>query len=266
MIDEDWPGFHSAFADAVRPDDPRGRAGRRMLVVGAAVFLATALGAFANGALGGKAAAQPSALAPITPSPTRGSGPLVPPTGQKWSTIAGPSCANAADGTSSFAVYGYATGTNSDGTTGWTTSSQGGYLGDGCTGGYMSIPVSGQGTGYDDNRVALWKFDFSATFTHASCRLDTYIPRNSARSSVGGDPAYFYYYGTDYSYGMKIDSMGGYLVNQVSKQGRWSEGSSFKVATGKVSVKMVDAGSKNSAKTADAHVAAAQLRLTCLST
>ncbi|WP_329138385.1 hypothetical protein OG552_30540 [Streptomyces sp. NBC_01476] len=266
MIDEDWRGFHSAFADAVRPDDPQGRAGRRMLVIGIAVFLATALGAFANGALGGGAAAQPSALAPITPSPTPTTGPLVPPSGQKWSTIAGPSCTNAADGTSSFAVYGYYTGTNGDGTTGWTTSSQGGYLGDGCSGGYISIPVSGQGTGYNDSRLALWKFDFSATFSHASCRLSTYVPENSARSSVGGDPAYFYYYGTDYSYGAKMDSLGGYLVNQVSKQGRWNEGTPFTVATGKVTVKMVDAGSKHGSKNADAHVAAAQIRLTCLST
>lgn len=261
MIDEDWRGFASAFNHVVRPDDIPGRSGRRMLVIGFAMVIVTALGSLLYGALAaGEAVAKPSEVKPIAPGPTISAAAGSAQSGRTWTGLAGPACD--ANATSSFAVYDYYTGTNSDETTGWS-SAGGGYSGGSCAGSYLSIPVSGRRKAYDDTRFALWKFDFSATFTSASCKLSTYIPDSTDRAHVGGDPAYYYYYQTNYEYGSKDAPLGGYLVSQVTQRGRWVTGHSFKVRTGKVTVKMVDAGSRDGSAAKDAHVAAAQMRITC---
>lgn len=263
MIDEDWRGFSSAFAESVRPGDPRGGTGRRMVLIAVSTLLATGLGALIYGALGGPAIALPTELVPIAPTPDTApyqAGGVS--TGQTWTAIAGPSCAASSDGSTGFAVYGYYTGTSA--ATGWTTSSSGGYTGDNCGGGYISVPVSGKATAYDASQFALWTYDFSSKFTDASCKVSTYVPVNSSRVYVGGKPAYFYYYGSGYTYGSTAPALGGYLVDEVTKQGKWVTAGAFNVTTGKVSIKMVDAGVQDA--TADTHAAAAQVRLTCTST
>ncbi|MFF3561800.1 hypothetical protein ACFYXS_17315 [Streptomyces sp. NPDC002574] len=273
MIDEDWRGFSSAFAESVRPEDPRGRTGKRMLVVSVSAVLAVALGALVYGALGGPAFALPSEVGPIAPSPDatpyQAGGQSA---GQVWKAIAGPDCAASSDGSTSFAVYGYSTGADADGTAGWSEADSGGYTGEACTGGYISMPVSGKADAYDATRYALWKYDFSSKFTVASCRVSSYVPADSSRAHVGGSPAYFYYYDDDYAFGTAPEkqqkALGGFLVDQVgrSKQGHWFNSPSFTVRTGRVSVKLVDAGTESADTAEGVHVAAAQLRLTCTST
>ncbi|NED80573.1 hypothetical protein G3I76_10815 [Streptomyces sp. SID11233] len=266
MIDEDWHGFTTAFAETVRPEDPSGRSGKRVLAIGFGAVLVMALGALIAGALGWGPAPRPSDVTAIDPGAngdaalTSGAAP-----GSTWTAVAGPTC-SAHKPTVSFTAYGYYTAANTGGTTGWTSSDRGGYTGDGCAGGFLSIPVSGHEAAYDSGRFALWHFDFGAKFTDASCRLSTYIPKGSGRSHIGGDPAYYYYYGTEYPYGSKASPLGGYLVRQVSKQGTWVTSKSFDVSTGKVTLKLVDAGSKDGSAAADAHAAAAQVRLTCHAT
>ncbi|MFF4899715.1 hypothetical protein [Streptomyces sp. NPDC001068] len=273
MIEEDWREFSSAFAESVRPEDPRGRTGRRMLVVSVSTLLAVALGALVYGALGGPAFALPSEVKPIAPSPDAtpyqagGQSP-----GQTWKAIAGPDCAASSDGSTGFAAYGYSTGTDADGTTAWTQSDSGGYTGEACTGGYLSMPVSGKSSAFDATRYALWKYDFRSRFTVASCRLSSFVPTNSSRTLVGGSPAYFYYYGDDYAAGggagRQPEALGGFMVDQVGRkqQGRWFTSPPFTVRTGRVTVRLVDAGAESADVAQGVHVAAAQVRLTCTST
>lgn len=273
MIEEDWREFSSAFAESVRPEDPRGLTGKRMLVVSVSAVLAVALGALVYGALGGPAFALPNEVKAIAPSPDatpyQAGGQSA---GQVWTAIAGPACAASSDGSTSFAVYGYTTGTDADGTTAWTNADSGGYTGEACTGGYLSMPVSGKADGYDAARYALWKYDFSSHFTVASCRVSSYVPTNSSRTQVGGSPAYFYYYDEDYAVDAGADKeskpLGGFLVDQTGKnhQGRWYTSPAFTVRTGRVTVKLVDAGAERGDAAEGVHVAAAQLRLTCTST
>ncbi|MFF3985246.1 hypothetical protein [Streptomyces sp. NPDC001601] len=279
MIEEDWREFSSAFAESVRPEDPRGRTGKRMLVVSVSTLLAVALGALVYGALGGPAFALPSEVEPIAPSPDatpyQAGGQSA---GQTWKAIAGPDCAASSDGSTGFAAYGYSTGTDADGTTAWTQSDSGGYTGEACAGGYLSMPVSGKADGYSASRYALWKYDFSSHFTVASCRVSSYVPTNSSRTRVGGSPAYFYYYDDDYTAGTAVSAgagadkepkaLGGFLVDQTGKahQGRWYTSPAFTVRTGRVTVRLVDAGAERADAAEGVHVAAAQLRLTCTST
>lgn len=225
MIDEDWRGFASAYTQAVRPDDTAGRTGKRMLAIGFALVVGTAVAALAFGALGaGTAVAKPSEVKPIAPAPAAaGSGAQAP---------------------------------------GWSSSATGGYSCGSCTGGCLSLPVSGQRKSYDGDRFALWRFAFGATLTNASCRLSTYVPDSRRRELVGGNPAYSYYQ-TDYAPGSTEAPLGGYLVSQVTEHGHWVMSKPFKVRTGEVTVKLVDAGSRDGAAAKDAHVAAAQVRITC---
>jgi hypothetical protein len=273
MINEDRIGFVSAFTEAVRPDDPRGRSGKRMLVVALSVVLSVILSCVVYGWLGkkhspapgtGQAAALASPAAHILPSfgAAGGSGTSARPA---WTAVAGPTCRAAG---ASFSVSGYVAATGSQ-QTGWFTSSSGGYRGGGCAGGFVSVPMSGHAQEYNPNRFALWKFDFTARFTTGLCRLYTYIPDSPALRYVGGNPTYYRYYGAGYPGGKKPGGkkpggktpapLGTYQVNQVRHRGTWVANSTFEVRTGKVTVELLDAGkvSKN------AHHAAAQMRLAC---
>lgn len=262
MINEDKIGFVSAFTEVVRPDDPRGESGKRMLIVAFAVVLAVILGALVYGWLGKKGAPATSAGqagAPGNPANVvgapGGSGGSAHAT---WTAVAGPTCHAAG---TSFSVSGYAAGTRGRRRVGWSTSSSGGYSGGGCAGGFVSVPMSGHAREYDRTRFALWKFDFSAVFTVGFCRLYTYIPSNSALTYVGGDPTYYNYYGFDYSGGSPAKPLGSYAVNQVRNRGAWVMSGLFEVRSGNVTVELLDAGTTSS----NARHAAAQVRLACQS-
>jgi hypothetical protein len=257
VVEGDWQEFGPAFAEAVRPDDTRGRPVKRLLVIGLAAMLAAALNAVVYGAVtasrGGAAHAKAATMT-VSPSATAG------PAGSTWTAVAGPTCSNSA---TRFVKDGYYVRTSNGQSTGWITSSSGGYSGGGCTGGFVSVPLSGHAEAYDTDQFALWTFHLGAGFTHATCTLSTFVPYNPQIAYVGGDPAYFFYYGTNYSPGSTAQPLGGYLVHQPATRGDWVASGSFAIKTGWVAVKMVDAGVTGTRATSNAHAAAAQLRLAC---
>jgi FlaG/FlaF family flagellin (archaellin) len=264
MIHEDRSAFVSAFAEAVRPDDAQGQSGKRMLMVAVTVVLTVMVAALVYGLIGKKGTAtagaatgfgQSGQLVPTMPGAGAAAG-SSPPTHATWTAVAGPTCYAAG---TNFSTSGYAAGPRSDPAAGWSTWSSGGYRGGGCGGGFLSVPMSGRAGAYDSTQYALWKFDFSARFTTAYCQLSTYVPDSSAVSSVGGDPTYYDYYGTDYPGGAKSAPLGSYQVYQVSHRGSWIADSSFTVTTGRVTVELLDAGKTS----VNARHAAAQVRLSC---
>jgi hypothetical protein len=263
VIDQDWHQFGPAFAEAVRPGETRSKSFKRLVVFAFVAVLAAVLNAVVYGALtakGSAAAAHPAAK-PIAVSPSAAGGATADGPGEStWTAVAGPTCSN---GAARFAVDGYYRTTGNGQSAGWITSSSGGYRGDGCSGGFMSVPLSGQPTAYDANRYTLWTFRLSAGFSRGTCELYTFIPYNPQIAYVGGNPAYYFYYGTDYSPSSKARPLGGYMIDQVSTRGDWVSSGSFKVTTGWVTVKMVDVGANQTRATLNAHAAAAQMRLTC---
>jgi hypothetical protein len=278
MMDEDWGGFVSAFTEAMRPEAARGPHGKRMLMVGFTAVLAVALSALAYGAFGSRPSTASSTatgittMTPIVPAgpstvvPTAASGGSAPAAGSSssagadWTAVAGPTCSA---GSAQFAAVGYSTAALSAQLTGWSTSAAGGFSGEGCTGGFLSMPLSGQATAYHSTQFALWKFTLSARLASATCHLSTYVPANTSIVYVGGAPADYYYYGTDYSAGAKATPLGAYPVDQVSNRGGWVAGPAFAVTTGRVTVQLVDAGVDLTSSTMNAHAAVAQVRLTC---
>jgi hypothetical protein len=176
--------------------------------------------------------------------------------------VAGPGCAETG---ASFTTAGFNAGAASD-PTDWVLSNSGGYNGEGCTGAYVSMPVSGSASALDPGRYALWTFTLGNGLSGAaSCKLATYVPESASFALVGGAPAYYYYYGSVYSAAGSTTPLGNYAVNQPTDPGRWvSDGSSFPVHGGKVSVRLVDAGVElGTGASGIVRDAAAQVRLTC---
>lgn len=252
MFNEDWDGFARVFGETARPDDKRIKSGRRLLIFSLVVLLALFLAAFVDGVFGAKDKSSSPSLQPdgaALQSPQAGVTP-----GAAWTSVAGPTCGG--DAASSFSEQGHRThGATTP--TGWSSSHTGGYKSDGCKGGFVTFPASGKADAFDADRYALWTFDLHTTFTRASCRLSTYVPKESAHTKVDASPAYYYYYGAK-DIAEKSASLGGYTVKQTSGQGKWVDSPTFKITTGQVAVKLVDAGSGSGATRA-----AAQVSLSC---
>lgn len=272
MIEEDSAGFVEAFTAAVRPHETRSRPLRWMLLVGFAVFFAAALGSLLNGAFGssGKSSGSttngsggtsllPGVTAPAT-VPLTGLG-TTPSTPTSYTAVAGPNCGGT---TSAFTESGFSL-EGSDPATEWQVSGSGGFKGDGCAGGYLSMPVSGNASAMDSGRYALWSFTLGAgQFAKASCKLEVYVPSDTSPGLVGGDPAYYYYYDSVYASSNSAKALGDFGVNQTSERGRWVQAGTFTVTTGVVSVRMVDAGAdQGTGASGVVRDAAAQVRLTC---
>lgn len=236
MIDqEDSTEFITAFVTAVRPAEPRSRPGLRMLMVAIGAVFAVSLASLLNGAIRGSGTA--AAAATLT-------------------AIAGPGCGNGT--TTSFTKVGYYAGP-ADRAADWTTSRTGGYRGGGCTGAFVSLPLSGHLDAYDSNRYALWTFHLGAALNQgASCLMWTYIPDVKDLSVVGGEPAHYLVYGAAYVPGSTAKPVGNFELDQVTNRGKWVRDGSFSVTGGLASVRLVDAGSSPRAR-----AAAAQVRVTC---
>jgi translation initiation factor IF-2 len=241
MIDEDWGGFAAAFTEAASPARSPGGNGRRLFAIAVVGLLALAISALMYGAFG-KSGGAPAGVA-----------------GAGWTAVAGPTCDAPSTG---FTAVGYSSAPVGAQTTGWTTSESGGYVGSGCAGGFMSMPLSGKPTAYDDSRTALWDFEPGPQYVGAACRLSFYVPA-AAAAFVGGHPADYYIYGAHYAAGSTAAPLGTFQVDQVSRRGSWAAGPAFHATSAKVTVRLIDAGLDLTAATKDAHAAVAQVRLTC---
>lgn len=278
MIEEDSAGFVEAFTAAVRPHEKRGRPLRWMLMVAFGVVFAAILGSLLNGAFGGGGSGSSGASGGSGTSPLSGatapataplSGVQALPTGaastpavsKSFTAVAGPECTG---GGADFTDAGFSVA-SSDPASEWAVSAAGGYQGGGCTGGYLSMPVSGNATALDLDRYSLWAFTLGVgLLPKASCKLEVYVPAATSATLVGGDPAYYYYYDAIYTPSDSPPAQGDFGVNQVAERGRWVPAGTFTVTTGVFSVRMVDAGlDHGTAASGIVRDAAAQLRLTC---
>ncbi|GAA3189859.1 MULTISPECIES: hypothetical protein [Streptomyces] len=144
---------------------------------------------------------------------------------------------------------------------GWVKSGTGGYTGSGCTGRYVSVPMSGSSTKYDPGQYVLWKFDHTAKFKGpATCRLSVYIPDNPKILYVGGHPATYAVYDADRSGGTPAAA---FRVDQVSSRGKWVSQGPFKVRSGHVTLRMFNTGVDHTAATQYAHDVAGPVQLSC---
>jgi translation initiation factor IF-2 len=235
MIDQqDSTEFVEAFVAAVRPTEPRSRPGWWMLMVAIGAVFAVSLASLLNGAI-------------------RGSGTVAAAT--TLDAVAGPGCGNVA---TSFTKVGYYTGTAMKADD-WTTAKTGGYRGSGCTGAFVSLPLSGHPDAYDSGRYALWTFHLGAGLEKgASCMMWQYIPDVNKLSVVGGNPAHYFVYQGAYATGFTGKVIGDFELDQVKDRGKWVQAGGFSVTGPVASVRLVDVGSSPGAR-----AVAAQMRLEC---
>ena len=177
-----------------------------------------------------------------------------------YTAVAGLDCTG-----SSTATYSDSEGYYTDGDSGWLRPTDG-YAGDGCTGKYDALPMSGTAglTHYDTTGFALYKWNFSGSFTDATCKLSIYVPDDTNHMHVGGDPTYYYFWAKNYSYGQSLTPSGDFSVTEVDDLGEWVTQSSFPVTTGYVTLKLVNSGVDWTSAGVDyAHHAAAAVKLSC---
>ncbi|MEU2246866.1 hypothetical protein [Streptomyces sp. NPDC019224] len=144
---------------------------------------------------------------------------------------------------------------------GWLRSSTGGYTGGGCSGRYVSLPMSGSAGSRDADTYFLWKFDYGSAFTSGTCTVSVYVPNHASKTYVGGSPSYYALYNSTKSGGT---AAGSFSVNQVAHRGDWVRAGSWRVSGGPLTIRMVNTGTGEDRDTQHGHHAAAPIRLSCV--
>lgn len=178
-----------------------------------------------------------------------GGSPSTTPTTASTELFAGPGCSMSSS-QEAFVDYGWYTGTDSNGTTGWSAQSSGGYSG--CGGRFQSMPMSGSGK---VTAHASWYFHFSTSITR--CQFALYIPSGSS-AQVGGNPADYGYY-----VGGSESAAGTFSIAQLSHEGSWVVESTVAVSGGELEIQEYNAGIDYDSSDWNAHDAVAQAAVDC---
>ncbi|KOV21759.1 hypothetical protein ADK60_24925 [Streptomyces sp. XY431] len=196
---------------------------------------------------------QPAPQQPAPQPPPASQPPVQPPAAAKatYSAIGGGNCSTASV---AYAQHGYW----EQGSTGWLTSSTGGYTGSGCNGKYVSLPMSGSDSKDDNDNSVVWTFS-TAPVTTGTCTISVYVPNNSDYKLVGGKPAYYTVHNSPGS-----GVIGDFSVNQTTSRGSWAAGKTVAVSGGKISVMLHSRGLDWAGTATDkAHIAASAVRADC---
>ncbi|MEU1285420.1 hypothetical protein [Kitasatospora sp. NPDC005856] len=186
----------------------------------------------------------PNQPAPNQPAPNQPVPPVAAKPPAPVTVIAGPYC-------KSSGVY-KANGWFDQGSRGWNNNS-GGYSGDGCTGNYVSMPMSGDANKDDNGNSVVWTFTVDKV---TSCTLAVYIPASGDVKQVGGNPSYY----TVQSGGGQVDA---FSINQTANRGGWVNQKTVPYR-GPISVTLHSRGLDWSGSTETyAHHAASAVRATC---
>lgn len=206
-----------------------------------------------TGGTGGSGGTAPQPPVPQQPKPQ----PPVPqppvppkPVAPTFTAVAGTGCGNSGTG---YAQYGQWT----NGSTGWTVNSAGGYSGSGCNGKYDSVPMSGDGK--DKGNSVVWTFT-TAPVTTGSCKISVYVPNSSDRKMVGGKPTV---YTVQNSSMPGSGTVGEFKVDQTAARGTWASAGTFPLTGGRIAVMLHDRGIDWGGDADKAHHAAGAVRADC---
>lgn len=210
-------------------------------------------GAGATGATGapGDPGAPPASTGTGTGTGTvtTGGGGATTPTNPTLTMVAGPGC-DMPPSSLAFVDYTWYSGTDSNGTTGWSAQNSGGY--GGCQGNYQSMPMSGDGSVTEH---ASWYFHFSSAISR--CDIEVFIPSGSL-AEVGGDSADYGYY-----IGGSSSASGTFSIDQLADEGGWVDYGTVPVSGGEVEVQEYNDGVDYDSSNWNAHDAVAQIEVRC---
>ena len=176
-------------------------------------------GTTTGGSTTGNGGSNPSGSTPTTPPPAT------------FTAVGGPGCAEAG---TSFQAWGWF----DDGNSGYIAHDSGGLVGDGCSGAYNALPMSGEAGTDDTDNSMVWTFHTGAV-SKGTCAISVYIPDISNVIEVGGDPSYYTVQGSSSPY---TDTTGSFEVDQVSHRGDWVSVGTFPVSGGLIAVMLHSRG------------------------
>ncbi|MEU8926139.1 hypothetical protein AB0D10_35290 [Kitasatospora sp. NPDC048545] len=187
------------------------------------------------------AAQQPPPAQQPAPPPAKTTQPAPPPPPPPtYNAVAGPGCG----GSTSMQLNGW----YDKGQEGWRKNS-GGYTGDGCGGGFTSVPMSGDAND-DKSNTVVWTFT-TGSLTTGTCNLSVYVP-NGDLKAVGGAPTYYTVQNRTFQ------------VNQVASRGQWVPAGTFPLSGGKIAVVLHSRGEDWKGGTVTyAHHAASAVKANC---
>ncbi|MFG2819867.1 hypothetical protein ACGFX4_10615 [Kitasatospora sp. NPDC048365] len=184
--------------------------------------------------------------APVVPPPAK-----TTPAAPTFTAVAGTGCTNTGAG---YDQNGYYT----DGSKGWTTGTTGGYAGSGCSGKYVSVPMSGSAS-KDAGKSVLWAFSTSPV-PSGTCKISVFIPNNGDVKAVGGKPAY---YTVQRYFTTGEGTISAFTIDQTANRGKWVNAGTFPVTNGKIAVMLHDRGVDFGSGVDQAHHAASAVRADC---
>jgi translation initiation factor IF-2 len=181
-----------------------------------------------------------AASASPPPAASRSSVPAVPApqAPATFSAVAGEGCP-----TGSFDRI----GTYTSGSAGWYRKSQGGWSGDGCSGAYWAVPMSGDPARDEPGSAVVWSFHTSPVVA-GNCQLGVFVPTGNSQQDVAGKPAWY-----------RVSGGATFAVDQVANRGSWVSAGTFPVRSGQLSITLLTRG----ADPGNEHLAAAQTRISC---
>ncbi|WP_158713589.1 hypothetical protein OG795_32515 [[Kitasatospora] papulosa] len=147
----------------------------------------------------------------------------------------------------------------SDGTAGWYTRTTGAWTGDGCSGSYAAVPMSGSTSTDGQSRVMWWWRPGTEART---CQISVFIPHSNTTLYVGGHPSTYHVLVDANDRTTKYSS---FTVNQAGLRGQWIGVGTFPVKGSTIGVKLLDRGDDWSSGWGKAHHAAGQMKATCRS-
>ncbi|MEV8095078.1 hypothetical protein [Kitasatospora sp. NPDC085879] len=206
----------------------------------------TSGGTSGGAATGGSTGGSTSGGAPVVPLPNKGA-----PAAPTFTAVAGTGCTNAGIG---YDQNGWYTG----GSSGWTTNTTGGYAGSGCSGKYVSVPMSGSAS-KDAGKSVLWAFTTNPV-PSGHCKISVYIPNNGDVKAVGGKPAY---YTVQRYFSTGEGTISAFTIDQTANRGKWVNAGTFPVTNGKIAVMLHDRGIDFGSGAEQAHHAASAVRADC---
>jgi hypothetical protein len=182
--------------------------------------------------------------APAPPVPAPPAGPAT------FTAVSGETCAQEAD-------HGYfRKGFAAD----WRLSNRGGWTNDGCHGGTVAVPMSGDARRDDNDNVIVWWFVTGAV-KQGTCGISTYVPDTGNPTDAAGQPAHYRVFGTSDASGPAITE---YNVDQTRNRGRFVSGPKVKLTgSGRLSVRLVTRGVDFGSGRDGAHLGVSALRVTC---
>ena len=185
-----------------------------------------------------RSSAPAAAAVPVTPGASTVPAPVPPPVRATYAAVAGEGCPGG-----SFTRN----GTYTAGSTGWYRKSAGGWTGDGCTGAYWAVPMSGDPAHDESGSSVTWTFHTGPVAT-GDCQIGVFVPTGNSPQDVAGKPAWY-----------RVTGGRTFTVDQVANRGSWVSAGSVPVTAGTLTITLLTRGSDPQ----NEHLAAAQTRVSC---